>query len=190
MTRFRHQVPTHQCRNGVLVKVESNYVHQMATELERRRNSSAEGWHKRYHRNAAAIVNVLIIVNKDDVPIYEADLSTEGLREDSPHLDQFVVHAALDLVDEMVWSTSSMFLRVVDKFNDFHVSAYCTAGHVRMMLLHKHRNEEAIRAFFADVHDLFLKAMLSPFQTPDTRIQSPIFDQKVRAAGQKHFRAA
>lgn len=53
-THFRHQVPTHQCRNGVLVKVESNYVHQMATELERRRNSSAEGWHKRYHRNAVA----------------------------------------------------------------------------------------------------------------------------------------
>ncbi|CAL1159766.1 unnamed protein product [Cladocopium goreaui] len=137
----------------------------------------------------AALVNVLIIVGKDDVPIYEADLSTEGLREDSPHLDQFVVRAALDLVDEMVWNTSSMFLRVVDKFNDFHVSAYCTAGHVRMMLLHKHRNEEAIRAFFADVHDLFLKAMLSPFQTPNMRIQSPLFDQKVRAAGQKHFRA-
>ncbi|CAE6973278.1 trappc2 [Symbiodinium sp. CCMP2592] len=140
-------------------------------------------------QQVAAVVNVLIIVGKDDIPIYEADLSTEGIREDSPHLDQFVVHAALDLVDEMVWSTSSMFLRVVDKFNDFHVSAYCTAGHVRMMLLHKHRNEEAIRAFFAEVHDLFIKAMLSPFQTPSTPIESPTFDAKVRAAGQRHFRA-
>ncbi|OLP98727.1 Trafficking protein particle complex subunit 2 [Symbiodinium microadriaticum] len=138
---------------------------------------------------AEAVVNVLIIVGKDDIPIYEADLSTEGIREDSPHLDQFVVHAALDLVDEMVWSTSSMFLRVVDKFNDFHVSAYCTAGHVRMMLLHKHRNEEAIRAFFAEVQDLYIKAMLSPFQTPSTPIESPTFDAKVRAAGQRHFRA-
>ncbi|CAJ1400756.1 unnamed protein product [Effrenium voratum] len=136
-----------------------------------------------------AVVNVLIIVGKDDIPIYEADLSTEGIREDSPHLDQFVIHSALDMVDDMAWTTSSMFLRNVDKFNDFHVSAYCTAGRVRMMLLHKHRNEEAIRAFFADLHELFIKAMMSPFQTPGARIHSPVFDQKVRAAGQRHFRA-
>merc|ERR1712070_1057780 len=84
-----------------------------------------------------ATVNVLTIVGKDDSPIYEADLSSQGVREDSPHLDQFVVHAALDLIDEAVWSTPAMFLRCVDKFNDFNVSAFCTAGHVRFLLLHK-----------------------------------------------------
>eukprot|EP00931_Biecheleriopsis_adriatica_P058593 TRINITY_DN34918_c0_g1_i2.p1 TRINITY_DN34918_c0_g1~~TRINITY_DN34918_c0_g1_i2.p1 ORF type:complete len:148 (+),score=41.83 TRINITY_DN34918_c0_g1_i2:45-488(+) len=137
----------------------------------------------------AAVVNVLIIVGKDDSPIYEADLSSQGYREDSPHLDQFVIHAALDLVDELVWTTSSMFHRIVDKFNEFNVTAFCTAGHVRMMLLHKKKDDEAsIRAFFADVHDLFIKAMLSPFQQPDRRIESPAFDQRVRAAAKKHFR--
>merc|ERR1712186_304037 len=110
-----------------------------------------------------ASVNVLIIVGKDDSPIYEADLSSTGAREDSPHLDQFVIHAALDLVDELMWTTSSMFLRVVDKFNDFHVSAFCTAGRTRFMLLHKNRNEEAIRAFFSELHGLYIKAVMSPF---------------------------
>ena len=27
--------------------------------------------------------------------------------QDSPHLDQFVIHAALDMVEELVWTTSS-----------------------------------------------------------------------------------
>ena len=74
----------------------------------------------------------------------------------------------------------------------------------------RHRNEESIRAFFADVHELFIKAMLSragqkpskafesprkpskafaklskhtfrgPFQSPKERIQSPIFEQKAQ----------
>eukprot|EP00442_Polarella_glacialis_P031035 CAMPEP_0115132710 /NCGR_PEP_ID=MMETSP0227-20121206/53938_1 /TAXON_ID=89957 /ORGANISM="Polarella glacialis, Strain CCMP 1383" /LENGTH=67 /DNA_ID=CAMNT_0002538601 /DNA_START=33 /DNA_END=233 /DNA_ORIENTATION=- len=60
--------------------------------------------------DGSANVYVLIIVAKDDNPVYEADLSTVGTREDSPHLDQFVIHAALDVVDEMVWGTSAMFL--------------------------------------------------------------------------------
>mmetsp|Transcript_27809 Transcript_27809/g.54668 ORF Transcript_27809/g.54668 Transcript_27809/m.54668 type:complete len:144 (+) Transcript_27809:85-516(+) len=135
-----------------------------------------------------AVVNVLIIIGKDDNPIYEADLSSSGTREDSPHLDQFVIHSSLDLVEELVWTTSSMFLRVVDKFDDFHVSAYCTAGHARFMLLHKNRNEEAIRAFFSELHDLYIKAVLNPFHRPDGWIDSPVFDQKVRLAARKHFR--
>eukprot|EP00747_Dinoflagellata_sp_TGD_P093975 gnl/TRDRNA2_/TRDRNA2_165943_c0_seq1.p1 gnl/TRDRNA2_/TRDRNA2_165943_c0~~gnl/TRDRNA2_/TRDRNA2_165943_c0_seq1.p1 ORF type:complete len:154 (-),score=39.22 gnl/TRDRNA2_/TRDRNA2_165943_c0_seq1:26-487(-) len=132
-----------------------------------------------------ATVNVLIIVGKDDVPIYEADLSSVGSREDSPHVDQFVIHAALDIVDEAVWTTQSMFLRVVYDYNDFHVSAFCTPGHVRFMLLHKGRNEENIRNFFSKLHDLFVKAALSPFYSPNSRIDSPAFDAKVRAAARK-----
>uniref|UniRef100_A0A7S4S5I9 Trafficking protein particle complex subunit n=1 Tax=Alexandrium monilatum TaxID=311494 RepID=A0A7S4S5I9_9DINO len=139
-------------------------------------------------RAAPATVNVLIIVGKEDHPIYEADLSSSGYREDSPHLDQFVIHAALDVVDEVVWTTGSMFLRVVDEFDIFLVSAYCTAGHVRFMLLHKNRNEDAIRAFFNELHDLYIKAVMSPFYKPNSWIESPAFDQRVRLAAKRHFR--
>ncbi len=49
--------------------------------------------------------------------------------------------------------------QVVDKFNDLLVSCYSTAGHARLLLLHDSRlGEEAVRAFFQDAHELYLKA--------------------------------
>eukprot|EP00929_Paragymnodinium_shiwhaense_P060059 TRINITY_DN30031_c0_g1_i1.p2 TRINITY_DN30031_c0_g1~~TRINITY_DN30031_c0_g1_i1.p2 ORF type:complete len:160 (+),score=34.98 TRINITY_DN30031_c0_g1_i1:64-543(+) len=140
----------------------------------------------------AATVNVLIIVGADDQPLYEADLSSAGRRDDSPHLDQFIVNAALDLVEDIVWTTSSMFLRVVDKSHNFNVSAFCTAGHVRFMLLHQERTEEVtIRGFFSELHDLYIKAVMSPFCKPGVdRLSSAAFDQKVRLAARKYFRTA
>ena len=50
-----------------------------------------------------------------------------------------------------------MHLGLVDKFNNFQVSAFSTACHVRFMLLHDGRSEEAVRGFFKDVHELYLK---------------------------------
>lgn len=43
-----------------------------------------------------------MIIGSDDAPLYSIDLSTEGERDDSPHLVEFIIHAALDAVDALL----------------------------------------------------------------------------------------
>lgn len=78
-------------------------------------------------------------------------------REESAHVDEFVLHAALDLVDELMWTTPAMALKVVDRFNDQLVSAFVTASGVKFLLLHETRNDDTVKAFFHEVHELYVK---------------------------------
>jgi hypothetical protein len=135
----------------------------------------------------------LVIVGHEDHPIFEADLSSKAsdsaVRDErAQYLHQFVLHAALDAVEEQLWGTSAMHLGVVDRFNNLQVSAYVTAAHVKFLLLHDGRGEEAIKSFFKDVYDAYLRVIMNPFFTPTTSIKSANFQQKVRAASKAYFR--
>jgi hypothetical protein len=72
------------------------------------------------------------------------------------------------------------FLRVVDKFNFLSVSAYVTQGGKYLLLLHNGKNEDMVRSFFTEVHELYVKYMMNPFALPDTPIVSPQFSAQVR----------
>ena len=80
-----------------------------------------------------------------------------------------------------------MLFRSVDKFNDFLISAFVTAGHIKLMLLHDVRNEEGIRSFFQDVHELYVKVLMNPFYQPSSPITSPLFDSRVKTLGRRHL---
>ncbi|CAI0378608.1 unnamed protein product [Linum tenue] len=62
-----------------------------------------------------------IIVSRNDIPIYEAEVGSATKREDAAQLHQFVLHAALDIVQDLAWTTSAMFLKNIDRFNDLVV---------------------------------------------------------------------
>ncbi|KAK8958923.1 hypothetical protein KSP40_PGU017537 [Platanthera guangdongensis] len=101
-----------------------------------------------------------IIVSRNDIPIYEAELGSAIKKEEAAHQHQFILHAALDIAQDLAWTTSAMFLKAMDRFNELVVSVYVTAGHTRLMLLHDSRNEDAIKSFFQEVHELYIKVQL------------------------------
>eukprot|EP00919_Chromeraceae_sp_WS-2016_P069488 GHVR01164799.1.p1 GENE.GHVR01164799.1~~GHVR01164799.1.p1 ORF type:complete len:141 (+),score=27.15 GHVR01164799.1:103-525(+) len=132
-------------------------------------------------------VNVFVIIGKGDVPLFEVDLSGQGKRPDSPHLAQFVIHAALDIVDELVWYNNNMYLKQVDRFNDLLVSSWVTPGHIRFMLLHTQKNDEAIASFFKDVYELYVKLLANPFYEINGPICSSSFESRIHDIARKYL---
>ncbi|KAI8529474.1 hypothetical protein RHMOL_Rhmol12G0227200 [Rhododendron molle] len=63
-----------------------------------------------------------MIVSRNDIPIYEAEVGTAVKKEDAAHQHQFILHAALDIVQDLAWTTSAMFLKAIDRFNELAVS--------------------------------------------------------------------
>ncbi|KAL9386517.1 hypothetical protein Peur_019641 [Populus x canadensis] len=102
-----------------------------------------------------------IIVSRNDIPIYEAEVGSATKREDAAQMHQFILHAALDIVQDLAWTTSAMYLKAIDRFNDMVVSVYVTAGHTRFMLLHDSRNDDGIKSFFQEVHELYIKVVFT-----------------------------
>lgn len=77
------------------------------------------------------------------------------------------------------------FLRVVDKFNYYLVSAYATQGGKVFLLLHNGKGEDAVRIFFTEAHELYVKHLMNPFTAPDAPILSPQFDSHIRSLAKR-----
>ena len=76
------------------------------------------------------------------------------------YLHEFVLHAALDNVDEAIWTTQSCYLKAVDRYYDLSVSAYATSSLVKFLLLHDSKNDDGIRSFFHDIHEYYIKVCI------------------------------
>ncbi|KAJ1935108.1 TRAPP subunit [Linderina pennispora] len=125
------------------------------------------------------------IVGTNDSPLYEAEFGVR--RDENKHLNQFIAHAALDLVDDAQFMSNSCYLKTVDRYNEWNVSAYVTPTNVRLMLLHENKAEDSIKGFFTDCHELYLKTLLNPFYEPNAPIQAQAFDTKVHALARKYL---
>jgi hypothetical protein len=47
--------------------------------------------------------------------------------------------------------------------------------------------EEAVRQFFAEVYESWVKTVMNPFYTVNMEVKSPVFRQRVAAAGRKYL---
>jgi len=128
---------------------------------------------------------LFIIVGKNDNLIYQAELVSSQKKESATHLSQFIIHSALDIVDEIVWKNSAMYFKNVDKFTNSNISAFVTAGHIKFMLLHEKKDEDGIKNFFAEVYELYLKILLNPFYNVNTPITSNQFDERVKGIAKR-----
>ncbi|TMW69337.1 hypothetical protein Poli38472_001493 [Pythium oligandrum] len=129
-------------------------------------------------------MSMFVLVGSKE-PLYKMEMKTR--KEESAHVDEFLLHSALDIVDEMMWTTPNMALKVVDKFNDQFVSAFVTATNIKFLLLHESRNDDTIKAFFHEVHELYLKLLMNPFYEYDTPITSEVFDARVKTLARRYL---
>lgn len=61
---------------------------------------------------------MFMIVSKDDYPVFELPIDNLVKRKDYVQLHDFIMHASLDMIDQMQWSTNNMYLKTVDRFNE------------------------------------------------------------------------
>ncbi|KAF4574772.1 Trafficking protein particle complex subunit 2 [Pleurotus pulmonarius] len=103
------------------------------------------------------------------------------------HVIQMIANASLDVIEDVMRKENVMYLKSVDKFNEWTVSAFVTPGNMKFLLLHEGKNDDGIKSFFIDVWELYTKTMLNPFHTAHTSIRSPVFDSRVRASAKKYL---
>ncbi|PGH08957.1 hypothetical protein GX51_01014 [Blastomyces parvus] len=59
--------------------------------------------------------------------------------DNAPYMNQFIVHASLDIVEELQWSNGAMYLKHIDTYppTAAYISAFLTGSGSRFLLLHQ-----------------------------------------------------
>ena len=101
------------------------------------------------------------------------------------------------------------YLKCIDKFFNNYVSCFVTGANVKFLLLHQPNvptsssasrastaiganptspaTEEAVKMFFTEVYDNWVKAIMSPFYKANMEVRSAVFRSRVAAAGRKYL---
>eukprot|EP00041_Stephanoeca_diplocostata_P015682 m.300038 g.300038 ORF g.300038 m.300038 type:complete len:148 (+) comp20124_c0_seq5:203-646(+) len=140
-----------------------------------------------------------VIVGREDKPIFEEwfdprfapdAIDSQEPKDDLRYFHQFLAHKSLDAVDDHARDKApQMYLKVIDDFNEWAVSAFITAGQVKLLLLHDRNisNNDGIKNFFHEVYELYVKALLNPLQEPNSKLFCKDFNVKVRLYAKRYL---
>lgn len=114
----------------------------------------------------------------------------------------FITNSSLDLIEDAQWTLGAFNLGKVDSFYGLLVNAFITQGNIKFVLCYdgngsggldsmgtgasKH-DENAIKQFFAEVYDLYVKSLLNPFYAVNDPMVSPDFDFRVKLVARKYL---
>ncbi|KAI4214762.1 MAG: hypothetical protein LQ351_002838 [Letrouitia transgressa] len=144
------------------------------------------------------------IVNTKDQPVFELEFGTskqggDGVArftQEARNLNPFIVHSSLDIVDELQWQSNqiSTFPGTVPSVGgggSGRSSSSSTSSATGNTSIANNptspATEEAIRLFFNEVFEVWLKAVMSPFGGTERAVGSPVFRARVVAAGKKYL---
>lgn len=143
------------------------------------------------------------IIGTRDNPLYELEFGSfkqtntaPGKLQFPPNVKEilpFISNSSLDLVEDAQWSTNQFYLGKIDSFYGLLITAFITQGNIKFILCYEmgqsgqKSDDNAIKQFFIDANELYVKCLLNPFYAVNDAIISPDFDMRIKLLAKKHF---
>ncbi|MCQ2817015.1 MAG: hypothetical protein MJ252_07095 [archaeon] len=67
---------------------------------------------------------MFMIISPDDSQVYEMKTT----KKEITYIHELVAYSSLDLIENSEWTTNTMNLKQVDKFNDFSINCFVSPG--------------------------------------------------------------
>ncbi|KAE8211015.1 hypothetical protein CF327_g5188 [Tilletia walkeri] len=108
-------------------------------------------------------------------------------RYNDRHVLQMIAHSALDVVEDVQFTNGAMYLKAVDRINEWTTSVFLLPTNVRFLILHEHKHDDGIRNFFLDVWENYVKISMNPFHDLNAPIRNASFETRLRQSARKHL---